>query len=458
MKKVLTPPRVILLGYIIIILIGASLLTLPAASPKGRCSFTDSVFTATSGVCVTGLIVKDTANDFTRFGKTVILTLIQIGGLGYMTIASLLFLTIGGRLSIRQAGMTKEAILTLPGFGGIGRFVLLVVGITVGVELIGFIILTTHFLALGFTLESAFFNGLFHSVSAFCNAGFALFSDSLVRFARDGWMISTISGLLIIGGLGFIVLREIYFTIVGQTFRFARLKPCPTLSLHTKLVLWSTLGLLIVGTFGIMGIEWGGVFKSTSLKYKFYDAFFQASTPRTAGFTVVPIGEYKLGSLFLTILLMFIGASPGGTGGGIKTTTTMLLIMSMVAYFRGRKSVTGFGRRVEESVTQRAFTVALMSVLILIAGIMVLTLTQCGKSFIGLVFETFSAFGTVGLSMGSIVNPACSLSYDFTSIGKFAIVLTMLAGRVGSLTIGTALIQRVGRETFKLPHDTVLTG
>ncbi|MDI6840738.1 MAG: potassium transporter TrkG [bacterium] len=447
MRKTLTPARFILLGYIILILIGAAFLSLPIASTSGRCSVIDSVFTATSSICVTGLIVKDIPNDFTKFGKAIILTWIQMGGLGYMMIASLLFLTIGGRLSIRQASITEEA-MGHP-LGRVGRFILMVVKFTIGFELLGTIILTLHFATLGFPLGNALFKGLFHSVSAFCNAGFTLFSNNLVGFAKDPLVIFTISGLFIIGGLGFIVLGEIYQRLKRET---------NALTLHTKLVLLTTLSLLILGTLAILGIEWDGVLRPMNLKYKLCDAFFQSATPRTAGFNVVPVDEYKLSTLFFTILLMFIGASPGGTGGGIKTTTFTLLLMSIVAYFRGRKSIAAFGRRVNESTVDKAFRVALIGLLVLILGLIVLTLVEGEKNFIGLMFEDFSAFGTVGLSVGSTINSACSLSYDFSWIGKLVIILTMLAGRVGSLTIGAAIISRGARETFRLPVDIVLTG
>jgi len=447
MSKKITAPRAILLGYIIIILIGTLLLSLPAASTHGRCSLVDSAFTATSGICVTGLIVKDTGQDFTRFGKIVILVLIQLGGLGYMTIASLLFLAIGGRLSIRQAAVTEEA-MAYP-YGGVGHFVLQVVKVALGLELLGTIILGFHFLKLGFPLPSALFKGLFHAVSAFCNAGFSVFSDNLLGFARDPLVTFTVSGLFIVGGIGFIVIQNIYRRIKRETTTF---------SLHTKLVFWATLILLAIGIFSILSIEWNGVLKHLSLGHKFSAAFFQAATPRTAGFSVVPVGEYKLGTKFINLILMFIGASPGGTGGGIKTTTFALILMSMMAYFYGRRSATGFGRRIEKPIIERAVIVALVSTGIVIISLLVIALSQRGKDFMGLVFEVFSAFGTVGLSAGSKINPACSLAYDFTTLGKFMIILTMLAGRVGSLTIGTAIITRTGPETFQLPKEAVLTG
>ncbi|MCK4352281.1 hypothetical protein KAW65_02620 [candidate division WOR-3 bacterium] len=457
MRKLFTPQRAILLGYIIIILIGTLLLSLPVASTSEKCSIIDSAFTSTSAVCVTGLIVKDTPHDFTRFGKGIILFLIQLGGLGYMTLASLLFLFIRKRLSIRQATVTSEAM----GYssGEMKQLILQAVKLTFGVELLGTVILTLHFSRLGFTLANAFFNGIFHSISGFCNAGFSLFSDSLIRFSKDPLLIFTVSGLFIIGGLGFIVVNELHWRFLPATsFWQAGKKKLTFLSLHTKLVLCATLILLCVGTIGILTMEWNGVLKNMSIGHKLSNAFFQASTPRTAGFQVVPVSKFKLGTKFFTSILMFIGASPGGTGGGVKTTTITLIFISMIAYFRGRKNISAFNRRVDRAIIDRAFMIVFISVLFLVIGIIVLTLTETGKSFINIVFEEISAFGTVGLSMGSKINPACSLSHDFTGLGKFIIILTMLIGRIGSITIGTAIIQRARPETFKLPKEDVLTG
>jgi trk system potassium uptake protein TrkH len=445
-KTILNPARIILLGYVAIIVVGAFLLSLPVSTHESH-SVIDSLFTSTSSICVTGLIVKSTPDDFTRFGKTIILLLIQLGGLGYMTIASLLFLVLGKRLSIRQSTMTEEA-MTYP-FGGIGRFVLQVVKLTVGFEVAGAIILSFRFASLGMSPSDAIFKGLFHSVSAFCNAGFALFSGSLVPFARDPLIILVMSGLIIVGGLGFIVLRDLY-----QRARRER----SALTLHTKLVLLSTGALLVSGTIFVLAAEWRNVLGELPFGCKFLCGFFQSVTARTAGFQVVNVGDYKLGTRLVTAIFMFIGASPGGTGGGIKTTTALLILMSAYAYFRGKRDVGGLGRRVENSFVMRSVAIACVSVLILGTCVLILSFSEEGKSFIALFFEGMSALGTVGLSVGSSANPACSLSHEFTNVGKIVIILTMLAGRVGSLTIGTALIKAVRAETFRLPKGVVLTG
>lgn len=444
--NLLTPSRTILLGYIGIILIGALLLNSPAATYEPH-EIIDSIFTSTSGICVTGLIVKDTPNDFTRFGKMVILTLIQLGGLGYMTIASLIFVILGRRLSIRQTAITEEA-MTYP-FGGIGKFVVQVVKLTLGFEVLGAIVLTMRFVNLGMNLSDALFKGIFHSVSAFCNAGFALFSESLIPFARDPWIVITMSGLIIIGGMGFIVLRDLYERIKKKKM---------ALSLHTKLVIISTGLLIAIGMGFILIAEWNNGLKELPVGCKFLCSFFQSATPRTAGFQVVNVGNYKLGTLLFTVVLMFIGASPGGTGGGIKTTTALLVFMSIYAYFRRKREVCSMGRRIENHIIMRAFVITAVAGLIIILGQLVISFSEQGNSFIYTLFEQVSALGTVGLSVGSKLNTACSLSYDFTNLGKITIILTMLAGRVGSLTLGTALIQAVRHETFKLPKDIVLTG
>jgi trk system potassium uptake protein TrkH len=437
---------VILLGYISIIIIGTILLSLPISTHSPH-SLIDNIFTSTSGICVTGLIVKDTPTDFTRFGKAVILLLIQIGGLGYMTIASLLFIILRRKLSLRQSTVTEET-LVYP-FGGIRRFVIRVIEVTIGLEALGCIILTWRFMEMGMDFSEALCYGIFHSVSAFCNAGFALFSQSLVPFVKDKWVILTMGVLIILGGIGFIVLREIYERIRKMRKDF---------SLHTKLVFISTSLLLIIGIVGVFIAEWNGVLKNLSLVDKICASFFQSITPRTAGFQVANVGEYKLGTKMLTLVFMFIGASPGGTGGGIKTTTAVLILMSIYAYFRGKKEVSGLGRSVGNIFITRAFVIAGVSGIILILSVLVLSFSESDQNFMALLFEEISAFGTVGLSVGSKLNPACSLSYEFTNIGKIVIILTMLFGRVGSLTIGAAFVQKAKRETIRLPKGIILTG
>jgi trk system potassium uptake protein TrkH len=302
---------------------------------------------------------------------------------------------------------------------------------------------------MGMDFSEALCYGIFHSVSAFCNAGFALFSQSLVPFVKDKWVILTMGVLIILGGIGFIVLREIYERIRKMRKDF---------SLHTKLVFISTSLLLIIGIVGVFIAEWNGVLKNLSLVDKICASFFQSITPRTAGFQVANVGEYKLGTKMLTLVFMFIGASPGGTGGGIKTTTAVLILMSIYAYFRGKKEVSGLGRSVGNIFITRAFVIAGVSGIILILSVLVLSFSESDQNFMALLFEEISAFGTVGLSVGSKLNPACSLSYEFTNIGKIVIILTMLFGRVGSLTIGAAFVQKAKRETIRLPKGIILTG
>ncbi len=451
-KKGLTPSRIIFLGYVTIILIGTLLLALPIASnSQSKCSLIDSIFTATSSVCVTGLIVKNIGYDFSLFGKVVILVLIQIGGLGYMTIASILFSMIGRRLSLKQDRALSETTGSFPGIET-RRFALRILATTIAFEFIGAIILSVRFKSLGY--------GIFHAVSAFCNAGFSLFSDSFIRFSTDPFVIFTISGLFIIGGLGFIVLKEIKNLLNplanGQVRRH--------LSLHAKVVLLSTFILLILGTFAILGMEWNNGLRDMPLWSKIFTAFFQSATPRTAGFSSIDLNNFRDATIVLTMLFMFIGASPAGTGGGIKTTTFALCIMGLLRWFMGREDVSLLRRRINMEIITKTFIIFLSALIIIGTGVFILTLSQQGvlgshsKGFLGIVFEEFSAFATCGLSMGSSVMPGLSLSYDFNLLGKIVIILTMLAGRVGILIISTAIISHRGKESFKYPEERVLTG
>lgn len=444
-KKGLTPSRIIFLGYVTIILIGTLLLALPIASnSQSKCSLIDSVFTATSSVCVTGLIVKNIGYDFSLFGRVVILVLIQIGGLGYMTIASILFSMIGRRLSLKQDRALSETTGSSPGIET-RRFALRILATTLAFEVIGTIILSVRFKSLGY--------GMFHAVSAFCNSGFSLFSDSFIRFSTDPFIIFTISGLFIIGGLGFIVLKEIKNLLKRRH-----------LSLHAKIVLLSTFILLILGTFAILGMEWNNGLKDMPLSGKFFTAFFQSATPRTAGFSSIDLNNFRDATIVLTMLFMFIGASPAGTGGGIKTTTFALCIMGLLKWFMGRKDISLLRRRINMEIITKTFIIFLSGLIIIGTGVFILTLSQQGvlgshsKGFLGIVFEEFSAFATCGLSMGSSVMPGLSLSYDFNLLGKMIIILTMLAGRVGILIISTAIISPRGKEPFKYPEAKVLTG
>ncbi len=453
-KFQLTPARVLVLGYFSLIILGTLLLYLPPASAGGeRCSFIDSLFTSTSGVCVTGLIVRDTEYDFSPLGKLVILILIQIGGLGYMTLATVFSLFLGRKISLRERLVVQQEFnqLTLE---GLARFALRVFKVTVVLEALGALILSVRFWLKGIVPIKAIAYGIFHGVSAFCNAGFSLFSRNLTEHTSDAVVVLTVSTLFVLGGLGFIVISDVYK-------RYAR-KEVRSLSVHSKFVILLTLLLVSISTLGVGILEWKGMLGSLSPLRRVMNAYFQGVTPRTAGFSTVSIGALASPTLFLLIVMMFIGASPGGTGGGIKTTTFGTIVVGVCSTLRGRKNITMFERRIPRELLERALIVFVLSLGILVVGTGVLSLTQKEalreRGFLGLLFEETSAFGTVGLSTGSYSKPTCSLSHDFSPIGKLIIIFTMIFGRIGPITIGVAALAPKREAAYSYPESKILIG
>ncbi|MFQ5910781.1 MAG: potassium transporter TrkG, partial [Thermoplasmata archaeon] len=442
-------------GYASLILVGTVMLSLPASSSKtaGRAPLVDAYFTASSAVCVTGLIVRDTQYDFSPVGKGIILLLIQIGGLGYMTLATSFSLLLGRRISLKEKLVAREGLgqLTLE---DLGRFALRIFIVTLLAEVIGAAILSMRFRAVGMTAGRSIAFGVFHSVSAFCNAGFSAFSRNLTAYTGDPLISITVLVLFVAGGLGFVVLRDIYRRWIKRSVR--------GLSFHTKLVFVVTGSLLMVGFAGVLFLERGRTMYGMSLKAKLLASLFQGATPRTAGFSTLNIGTLGPPTLFLMVLLMFVGASPGGTGGGIKTTTFGSALMKLFSVLTGREHVSTFGRRFSEFATTRALILILAGILIVAVGTGLLLVTEneavMEKGFLGVLFEDVSAFGTVGLSVGSYTRSPTSLSHDFTPFGKIVIALTMLAGRVGPLTLGVAVVLRQRKETFVYPEGRVLIG
>lgn len=442
MKIKLSPPQIIVLGFLSFILIGTILLILPFASTKG-CALIDAFFTATSAVCVTGLIVKDIPTDFTLFGQIVILTLIQIGGLGYMSTSTLIALIIGKRIGIGERIIMKEELQVI-GLEGIIRFVKRILKFTLIFELIGTVILTLRFLK-DFDFKNAFLYGLFHTVSAFNNAGFSLFSDNLLRFRGDIIVNLTIPTLIIVGGIGFIVINELYM--------FQR-KEIKKLSQHAKIVLFTTAILIISGAVLIYLFESSNLktFASMSIKEKILISYFSSVTPRTAGFNTVDYSLLRPETLVLTIMLMFIGASPGGTGGGVKTSTFAIILARLYATIRGMRDTVLFKRRVPLDTISRAFLLVVFAAIFLTVINHFIIITQ-ETHYLPAMFEVVSAFGTVGLSVGD--GGARSLSALFTPLGKFAISFTMFVGRVGTLTLAIAITRKVD-ERFRYPEGRVI--
>jgi len=446
--QVKNPSRYIILVYITMILSGMILLSLPISS-RGISSI-DALFTATSAFCVTGLIVKDTAVDFTLFGKIVILILIQIGGLGYMAFSNLLLIMFRRIPNLRQRMVAKEEYGLLS-MEEIVQFLKWIVVTTIVFEVSGMIVLFSGFSQF-LPFKEALNQAVFHSVSAFCNAGFSTFSTNLTGFYRYPLISITVAILIIVGGIGFIVLRDIGMRLSGNK-KF--------LDVHTRIVLLTTVILILVYTGLIILTEKGNTLRGLSKGYAFLAGFFTAITPRTAGFNLVITGSLLPITLLLVILGMFIGASPGGTGGGVKTTTFVVLLMWMKNRLKGRLYTNVFKRRISEPTLNKAFFLLFLSVLFIFTMTTLLTYTEKKvyneRGFLPLLFEEVSAFGTVGLSMGSSQRAEVSLAGDFTVAGKLILIVTMIFGRAGPLVIAASLF-RPREEVIKYPAAKILIG
>lgn len=443
-----SPFRSISFVYVSLILLGAIVLKLPIAN-RGL-SFIDSLFTSTSAVCVTGLIVKDTALDFTFSGKAILLFLIQIGGMGYMAGASL-FMTIFAIKPDKRQNIVVQQEFGLFSRANTLKFLKLVALATFTLEIIGFILLFFGFKST-FGINEAINHAIFHSVSAFCNAGFSSFSNNLIPFVGKPIVGLTAAALFIIGGLGFIVLLDILERLRGEKRH---------LSEHSRIVLYVTLTLIVLGTSAVYVLENGNTLAGEGIIPKFIISFFTATTPRTAGFSLLDIGSLLPTTLLILISFMFIGASPGGTGGGIKTTTFIIISNFFTSRLRGVKSVNIEKRRIPEEQVNKALTLFLISLILILVMLCALSFTErkivTERGLLPVIFEEVSAFGTVGLSMGSSERPVLSLSHDFSSFGKIIIIITMLAGRVGPLTL-VAMVLKKKSESFQYPLAKVQIG
>jgi trk system potassium uptake protein TrkH len=441
-KQLLDPPKVLVLGFSTIILIGAILLTLPIATINQEgLPFLDALFTATSATCVTGLVVVDTGTTFTTFGQIVILLLIQVGGLGFMTFATLFAFLLGKRISLKERLLLQES-LNYISIQGVVRLTKRIIIFSAVIELLGAILLSIRF-SFDMPIEKAIYFGIFHSISNFNNAGFDIMGEfrSFTAYVSDPIVSLTVCTLIILGGIGFIIMNEVY------EYRETR-----RLSMHTKVVFWTTAALVVIGTSLIFLFEFnnGKTLQPLPFHGKFLGSLFQAVTPRTAGSNTLNIPDLTQPTLYLIILLMFIGASPGSTGGGIKTTTFATLLGAVWSQVRGKEDVIFFRERIVYSTIYKALTVTLSGLFLVVIITMLLTITEQGKDFLMILFESTSAFATVGLSMG--------LTPDLSSIGKVLISITMFAGRVGPLTIAYAVAMRRKQDAFRYPKGKIMIG
>ena len=439
-------------GFAGAIVAGTVLLALPAASTSGRLPLLDALFTATSAVCVTGLTVVDTGTRFTPFGQAVILALIQLGGLGIMTFAVFFGLLLGRRITFTDRLVIQDSMHHSP-TAELRRLLRYIVAFTASVEMAGAVLLWLRWRSEFPGLRGVYLS-VFHAISAFCNAGFSLFPDSLVRYRGDLAVNLVVSGLVILGGLGFLVNVELRDKL---TYRLKGRRAHP-LSLHTRLALHVTGWLLAVGFLAILVLEWRNLLHGLPLGEKLLAAWFQSVVPRTAGFNTLDYARASAATLFFTILLMFVGASPGSTGGGIKTTTFGLLLSLARARWRGYQRAMMFGRTIPEAVMNRAMSVTLLSWVLASAAVLLLAVAEQGVGphdaseprFLALMFEAVSAFATVGLSAG--------VTAHLGPVAKTVLIVLMFVGRVGPLTIALAAGRRRGAGRYEYAEENVMVG
>lgn len=438
-----TPAQSLLIGFILIILIGSILLTLPVASSKGVSQpFIDALFTASSAISTTGLTVVDIGSFYSLFGQIVILLIIQIGGLGYMVFIVLISYILSRRLALSSRMTFQESLAGAP-LSDVKKFAKAVVLFTFVFEFLGAAILSLYWMR-EFSLSRSIYLGIFHSISGFCTAGFGLFPDNLISIQRSVLTNLTVDILCFAGAIGFFVLYDIHnlFIKIINHVRPQRL------SIHSKLALGVSITLMAIGT-GIIFISerWP---QSFPLGHRLVSSAFQSiSASTTTGFNTIDIGVMSSTSLFMLIVLMFIGASPGGTGGGIKTTTFGVMLLSLIALLRGRKNVNIFKRQISLDVINKAFAIGLMAILLVILDTVILTAIE-KASFLQIFFEIASAWGNVGLSTG--------ITSALSTVGKIIISTTMLIGRLGPLAIGFSLIGRPKRVAFRYAEGEVFVG
>ena len=433
--------RLVPLAFLGVIALGALLLMLPVSRADDGASFLmPALFTSVSAVCVTGLITVDTATYWTPFGQGVILALIQVGGLGIMTLATMLGLFVSGRLGLRSTvvAQTESKTLNLGDVRGLLRRIVLTVLVC---ELATAAVLTARFrAAYDDTLATAVWHGVFHAVSAFNNAGFALYSDNLIPFVADAWICVPLSLAVIVGGIGFPVLAELY-----------RRTPVARWTIHTRITLFATLLLLVVGFGSMLVFEWFNpqTFGPLAVGDKLTAAFTSGVMPRTAGFNNIDYGQVRQETLAVNSVLMFIGGGSAGTAGGIKVTTFFLLAFVIWAEVRGEPDVSVGTRRVSVGAQRQALTVALLGVAAVAAGTLVI-LVGTGVSLDAAVFEAISAFATVGLSTGITASLPVS--------GQVALMVLMFVGRVGTITVASALALRRRQPLFQYPEERPIVG
>lgn len=436
-----SPAQIIVLSFVSIILIGSFLLYLPYSRVKGSdMRYIDALFTSTSAVTVTGLVVVDTGAAFSRIGHVFLLLLIQAGGLGIMTIAAFIQVSLGSEMSL-YGRFSTAAFLDKANLKDLYTIIKFIVLITFSIEVFGLFLFLPYFLPDSVNKGEALFYSIFHSISAFCNAGFSLYTTSFSGARSNLWANFVLILLIISGGIGFTVLLNIFRKVVkGKKERF---------TVQTRIVFLTSLFLILFGAVNFYIFEQDNILRGFRHQERFLISIFQSVTTRTAGFNTIDTSSLRSRTLFMMSILMFIGASPGSTGGGIKTTTVFLLVLSIITILKDQRFNTIFKRRIPYQVINRAVAILVSAIGFVIAGVLLLGFSE-KYSFMEIYFETVSAFGTVGLSTG--ITPALS---DF---GKIVVMICMLVGRIGPLTMVLAIRNVQGTRLITYPEERVMVG
>lgn len=442
-----SPTRIFVLSFAGVIITGAILLWFPFSATKGNLRFVDALFTSTSGVCVTGLVVVDVGKDLSTLGQVITIFLFQIGGLGIITFSTVFFVLMGRGISFKGRDIVQSTFLHTPrrDFIVIAKAVLV---FTFIIESLGTLLLFIRF-SNDFPIGTALYHAVYNAISAFNNCGYSLFSDNLMGYQGDPIVNLTIMGLIVLGGIGFIVQYEVLSKLRGIQKK---------LSVHSKIVIITTSVLILSGAILFYVFERDHIIKDVPIQNKILASFFQSVTPRTAGFNTVDIGLLTNATILLMIVLMFIGASPGSTGGGVKTTSAALLVMMIWNRLKGNEEVNIFNRTVPREIMSRtisiifasAFSVAIITSVLLIFGEGKLPQTESRHFFVEYLFDTVSAFGTVGLSMG--------ITPKLNDLQKYALILMMFVGRVGPLTLAFSLSRSTGGKGLTYAEEGVMVG
>ncbi len=435
----------IISSFLVTILAGALLLMLPASTVRGTISFENALFTSASAVTVTGLIVVDTATYFTSFGQTVILVLLQLGGLGFMTFSTFTILLMGKSFSLKDKSIIENDFTT-GSYKNLKDLLKKIVILTFAIELAGSAVL--YFQFTGLKGGARVFASVFHGISAFCNAGFSIFSNSLEDYISHAGINITIMLLIILGGIGFLVIYEVLL-LTGRRGKRSG-KGAARFTLHSRVVIITSALLILLGFVVILVEELLNPANTLSFWDNAMASMFQSVSARTAGFNSINLNSYSHASIFIMIILMFIGASPGSTGGGVKTTSAGMVMAYFRSQMRGREKVSMFYRNIPAKTLEKAFIVIIISFLMIAFFILLLLSFEPRLKTMDIVFEVFSAFGTVGLSKG--------ITAQFTLPSKLTLILTMFIGRIGPLTLLIAMSKQQSKAVYNYPEENIMVG